>query len=520
MQGYIAQPVIHQCADIDARYSDLSMHLFVPTRNPYVRDFGRVVRDRKLPVWLWNGSHGEASATSTTGGDVEGSITTMTAPVVLPAYSKHLVVMTITADGELEWTTTFTLTSDCPLNSAQVVLTGTRAPAMSGDVGYLMFGHNWEDGLDESLAWKTDIMIAHDRTEQRVQLRTLPRRTWDVRFVLAGAARRKFETWFAMRKTRYFFMPIWRDVDRLAASIAAGSSIIPIEESNDNYVTGGYVALWGAWDQMEIRSITGIGADFLAVDRPFVHEWHPGASFGPGRYCLSLETRRATRFTEDVGDYRLRVTAKDDLWEPDGWVVEQYRDVPICPLTPTWADVDENFDNKWVLLDNDTGLIEFDLHSIEPVLSRDAKFLLIGRPAINTALVFLKSMAGRLTPFWIAANDRAFELSQPAAEGSNLLVITSIDYEYALSGSAARTHIEMVATDGRTIIRRKIIAVETLPTGDEQLTLDSALPISISAETLNRCAWLELVRLNSDEISLHWISSECLEITLPMVVLP
>ncbi|MDD2469254.1 MAG: hypothetical protein PHI97_35290, partial [Desulfobulbus sp.] len=90
------------------------------------------------------------------------------------------------------------------------------------------------------------------------------------------------------------------------------------------------------------------------------------------------------------------------------------------------------WDNKWVALDNDTGLIEYDIQSDEPVLSRSAQFLIVGRDRINTLLAFLKLRAGRLTSFWLAANDRGFELSEPAAADTNLLTISSIDYEYAL----------------------------------------------------------------------------------------
>lgn len=126
MKGSIATTLIHQCADIDAKYSDLSMHLYVPYRNPYSRDFGIVYKDRKLPVWLWNGSHGVASATSTTSGTTEGALTSLTETASLPAYSKLLVVMTITTVGPTVWSTTFTFTSECPLSVSQVVLTGTR----------------------------------------------------------------------------------------------------------------------------------------------------------------------------------------------------------------------------------------------------------------------------------------------------------------------------------------------------------------------------------------------------------
>lgn len=519
--GAITIPSSGSLPGLQSRTTNNAGQMFsVPTDARLRRDVGYVTQDRKVRTLLWNGTGSDVVLTgiATNGEQADGIETSATPPDLIAAKTAQFVDITVTIDGPLEYEALLTFLSSC-VHDPSLTIIGTRAPHLAGDVGYLFMPHNWQDGLDESLAWKTDVLIAHDRTEQRIQLRTMPRISWNLRLLVAGAARRKLETWLGLRKTRYLFAPVWRDETRTTAAITAGQSTVAVATERLDFAVGRWLAVYDAWNHFEIRTVTGIGLNFVSVDAPFMENWPAGALVAPCRYGLGLEQRQVTRFTEEVGDYRIRFEALNESLMPAMASPELYRSLPLCPAVPSWVDPEESRDNKWVRLDNDTGLIEYDIQSIEPVLRREAKFLLIGRPVIDQMLRFLFYCAGRLAPFWIAANDRAFELSQPAAEGSNLLVITSIDYEYALSGSAARTHLEMVATDG-TIIRRKIIAVETLPTGDEQLTLDSALPISISAETLNRCAWLELVRLNSDEISLHWISSECLEITLPIVVLP
>lgn len=485
---------------------------------PPQQDVGYVTSDTYVTIHLWNGTANDAVLTSITGDEgAEGITWDASPPLPLLAMQSAKVVIDVGIDGPLSFTGLLSFVSSC--NTLTLTLTGTRAPHLEGDVGYLLFSHNWEDGLDEVLAWKTDVLTAFDRTEQRIQLRTLPRRSWNVRFVVSGAARRKLETWLGMRKSRYLFMPIWRDMVRLEAPIATGDTAIAIAESCDNYVDGTPIAVWSGLDTVEIRTLTGHGSDYLAVDSPFSRDWPAGVMLAPARYCLSLETRKVNRFTEEVGDYRLTVMANDDGWEPSGAEPETYRDLPVCPFVPGWNGGEEGYDNKWVSLDNDTGRIEFDVQSEEPVMSRDARFLLIGRDRINTFLAFLKDCAGRLTPFWLAANDRGLELSATGGAGETFIVIESINYEYALKDSPARAHVELITTEG-DVVRRGITGVETLPSGEEKLTLDAALPMDLSAAVLNRCAWLELVRLDSDEITLHWVSGDCLEVTVPIVVLP
>lgn len=505
-------------AGLSARSTNHAAQCYVLDETPR-RDMGYVAKEKQFSLFLWNGSAEDVTLTAVSGNEAaEGISWDATPPDLIATGASLRVNITVGIDGPLEYEALISFVSGCALDPV-LVITGTRAPHLSGDVGYFLIPHTWEDGLGETLAWKTDVLIAHDRTEQRIQLRTMPRRSWNLRLLAAGAARRKIETWISLRKTRRIFAPVWRDVSPIAADIAAGEATATLNTEFLDYAVGRPMAVWDGWDHFEIRTVTGIGPNYIAVDAPFAEDWPAGSMVAPCRYGVALDQRTVSRFTEDVGDFRLRFEALDESLMPAMATPELYREIPVCPLSPSWLGDEEAFDNKWVRLDNDTGLIEYDVQSLEPVLSRSASFLIIGRSRIDGFLRFLFACAGRLTPFWLPANDRGFELAQPAAAGATALVIGNIGYEYALADCAARGHVELITTDG-TVIRRKINAVATLPTGEEQWTLDSALPMAVSAAALNRCAWLELVRLDSDEIKLHWSAWDCIEVTLPIVVLP
>jgi len=506
-------------AGLSARSTNYSAQCYVLDETPS-RDVGYVTKEKRFSLFLWNGSAADVTLTAVSGNEAAEGITWDATPPDLIATKTSLRVnVTVGVDGPLEYEALISFVSACAYDPI-LTITGTRAPQLSTDVGYLFLPHNWADGLEETLAWKTNVLIAHNRTEQRIQLRTLPRRSWDLRLLVAGAARRKLETWLGMRKARQMFLPIWRDVAALSAPIAADDSTIPITDGSDNYVVGTPVAVWTGVDHFEIRTITGVGETYVSVDAPFNTDWPAGATMtGPCRYCFSMDQRRVSRFTEDTGDYRLIARAVNDQWQPSGATPATYRGLPVCPFTPSWEGGEETYDNKWVALDNDIGLIEYDIQSLEPVMSREARFLIVGRGEINTFLQFLNLLSGRLASFWLAATDRGLELAKAEDAEAPSITIEGIGYEYALLGSNARSHVELITTEG-TIIRRMITAVETLPCGNELLTLDVGLPVAVSASTLNRCAWLELVRLDSDEITLHWVAWDCLQVTLPIVVLP
>ena len=504
-------------AGLPARTTNHGAQCYVVDETPS-RDVGYVTKETRFSLFLWNGSAEDVTLTGISGNEAAEGITWDAEPPDLIVTGTSLRVnITVGIDGPLEYEALISFVSACALEPVLAII-GTRAQQPSGNVGYLLIPHSWEDGLDETLAWKTDVLIAHDRTEQRIQLRTMPRRSWNLRLLAAGVARRKLETWISLRKTRRIFAPVWRDVAPIASGIAAGETLASVDTAFLDYAVGRPMAVWDSWNHFEIRTVTGIGPNYIAVDAPFAEDWPAGSLVAPCRYGVALDQRTVSRFTEDVGDFRLRFEALDESLMPAMATPELYREIPVCPLSPSWVGDEEAFDNKWVRLDNDTGLIEYDVQSLEPVLSRSASFLVIGRSRIDDFLRFLFACAGRLTPFWLPANDRGFELAQPAAAGATALVIGNIGYEYALADCAARGHVEL--TTNGTVIRRRVAAVATLPTGEEQWTLDSALPMAVSAAALNRCAWLELVRLDSDEIKLHWVAWDCIEVTLPIVVLP
>lgn len=483
------------------------------------RDIGYVTKARKLSLWLWNGSDYDTALTGISANEASDGIGwDASPPDTIISKGSLRINLTIAIDGPLEFGAMLSFITSCTFTPALTII-GSRAPQLSTEIAYLFFQHNWENGLDESLAWMTDVLIAHDRTEQRVQLRTMPRRSFDLRHLVSGDGRRKLETWLGLRKTRQICTPVWRDLGRTTGAIAVDSSVVPVDTAYLDYAVGRTVAVFDGWDHYELRTITGIGPGYVAVDAPFNGYWPEGSKVAPCRFGFCLQQRRVTRFTEEVAEYQITMEVSGESLMPAMATPDTYRSIPVCPQVPSWESPETTLDNQWVRLDNDTGVLEYDIQSIEPVIAREATFLLIGRAKIDEMLRFLFACCGRLAPFWLAADDRGFELATPAAQDATTLVIEPIDYDFALEGSAAREHIELITTDG-TIIRRKITAIATLPSGLEQWTLDSGLPVAIEAATLNRCAWLELVRLQSDEVSLHWVAWDCVEVTLPVVALP
>jgi hypothetical protein len=124
--------------------------------------------DKYVKVFYSNGSNAPATLSSIAeSGDVEGISNNITPPYTVVARTSLGVVFTITVDGPLVFEAIYDFLSVASYDP-QLILFGTRAPQLSGAIGYLFMPHDWSNGLTEEMAWKTDVLIAFDRTEQRI----------------------------------------------------------------------------------------------------------------------------------------------------------------------------------------------------------------------------------------------------------------------------------------------------------------------------------------------------------------
>jgi len=386
--------------------------------------------------------------------------------------------------------------------------------------GLVLCWHDWSAGFRERLGWLTDVLESADRTEQRVRLRSRPRRRWDLQLAATGAERMRLENILAGRTVRHCLFPVWPDAAPLTVAVSAGGAAFSCQTTGRDYVVGGELAMFAAGGKHEIRTVSTLGPDGGTVTAPFAEDWPAGTMCAPLRDCLFVEGRRLNRWTPDYAEYAITAEVLGAARDLPALSPELWLDHPLCPFPAGWAEAEEGVTNKWVVLDNATGPLEFMVEAVEPVLSRSAEFLLDGRAQIAEFLSWLHLLAGRLTPFWLPADGHAFSLVATAPAGAQTIVVASQDYTRSLAGSPARSHLEIETASG-AVIRRKIIGSLLIGAGDtEELTLDAPLPDGLAESQIRRANWLELVRLASDEIELQWLSDEAVSVTLPVVALP
>jgi hypothetical protein len=231
-----------------------------------------------------------------------------------------------------------------------------------------------------------------------------------------------------------------------------------------------------------------------------------------------LTSRKIKRLTTDTSEYDILAELMNETRLEGFTSSDDFNGYPVFPFPLSWDTPSESLDNKWVKLDNISGIVAYDVQSLEPVNNRSLSLSLHGKEQIRSFKEFLYYADGKLSPFWVLNDSDAVEIVGTALAGQNLITVTQMDFERSLMDGSTRNVIEFELYTGEIFRSTISSAVQTIE-GNEQLTLTSVLPFSVSATLLARNNWMELVRFDTDEFSLKWITDEHMETSLPIVEL-
>jgi hypothetical protein len=359
-------------------------------------------------------------------------------------------------------------------------------------------------------------MIAQNRTEQRVQLRNRARHSLSLKFTESGDTRRHLENILAARKVRFHFVPMFMDAQTLTTAVTAGSTTVTLDTTNRDFEIDRWVVIWDSYSNYEIKNIESMSEFMVNAGSPFLKTWPIGSFVAPGRYANVLTSRKIKRLTDDAAEFDILAELLHET-RLEGFTTADFIDgYPVLPIPISWDSPAESLDNKWVKLDNITGIVAYDIQSLEPINNRSLSFSLYGKDEIRTFKEFLYYADGRLSPFWVKSDSNALAVVGTALAGQNIITVTQMDYERSLMGGTTRNSIEFELYTGE-IFRVKIsTAMQTLE-GNEQLTLTDVLPFNLSESLLVRKNWMELVRFDTDEFSLKWITDEHVTSSLSIV---
>jgi hypothetical protein len=349
-------------------------------------------------------------------------------------------------------------------------------------------------GATENIEFKTEIQQAIDSTEERQQLRVLPRQTLNYQFPItkdrmASAFNTEYDA-----VTENWAVPLWAEGQSVgnvlanATSIACDTTIHDLRENS--------LALLrttdNLWQIVEIGSITRSSVN---VTNALIYQ--ANARIYPVRIgWISDPITRDVSGIFQLSSIKFNI---DDIRDVPEIVPDQFLDNDIyftCPLLGG-ESLSRSIQSRLDIVDQDLGVIARRTLWSNARYSTPLYQLLKNKQEVFDYRGFLSRAQGKFRSFWLPSFEANMRVVSTGTITTTLLIKPDCYLDYA-----PRIHIAIKTTDGTW--HPFITSNPTIVAGGNiQLTLDHALNLDASA--IKKISYLGLYRLDTDSIDLTFI---------------
>ncbi len=359
---------------------------------------------------------------------------------------------------------------------------------------------DWDKGVNESLAWHTDILQSQTGYEQRRSLRLAPRQTLDVNLLLYGQERTLFDLAMTAWASKAFVVPMWFYQSYLMVGVPNDSRHIPCESAQIPYGNFQYIMLIKDAFSYEVGEIEQITPTHIVLKRPLQHAWQKGTQIFPALSAQLNGLPRLTKHSSQVMRTTVSFLATGNTAHLVGTPkIDVFRGNPVLSIAPNEVDnLTHSYERLQQQLDNLSG---------RPLLvdSANASFslfqyrwFLTGSEQHQDFYAWLNLLNGRQKAVWLPTFSDDLQLIK-AISGTRLEV-ANCGYTKFGQGQNGRQFVQIELTNGERLYRKIVLSEELGAV--ERLSVDEPFLNSIPPSLVKRLSFMSLCRLNSDTVNI------------------
>lgn len=462
-------------------------------------DLGNVIGLQVLTLYVWNAFRRSerllaidaTGADGITQGGGPGAI-----PFDFPALREEAFTFTVTTDGPANIAAAYAFNWQTLDDTVRIV--GSRITGWS-------FIPDWSGGVVERLSWLTDVLTAFDASEQRRALRLAPRKAVEFDVFFTGRERRYAEAALWGWGARSWALPVWTDGIRTASALAVDDTEIVCDTATRDFAVGSLAMLIGDAFTFETVEVAEVQADRIVLLRGLTADWPAGTWLYPARTARISDRAQLPRWDGDASGARLAF----DLLDPVDYTADAgavtYRGYPVLTMRPNWVGgLSLEMQRKLAELDAMTGPRVYEDESGLPAPVQRMRFLLQTRAEVDAFRRLLYALRGRHGAAWVPTWEDDVEVVATVADTATAVEIAFMSYARQINLATGRRDLRIETRAGQVFYRR-IDSVEVISSSVERLTIDAALGVTLAPADILSVSFLQLMRMDSDQIDLaHW----------------
>lgn len=471
--------------------------------DPGVMALGNLVSSQTRQFSIWNAQFVPVTVTDLVASGDDGLA--LTVPFVTPYTLNELqqvfytVNIGLTGPAQMDAVYTFTISG----KALTIEITGTR-------VNIWPFPPNWAQPVNETLEWKSSVFKAYDGSEQRAELRAVPRRGLSYDFMLKGGDCQHFDNILWGWQNRAFAVPYWQYRGKVTSDVAIGAGFIPVSTADAGYAAGQTVALVlspGVYEVLQILSVTPTGVN---LSNPNALAWPAGSSIYPAAVS-TIPSMNVPVSRQTSGVITGSVTFEADPVQTDPFLPvtaapNTYLGQEIILEQPDWVNpIDNTATFRYDRVDFNTGPVDLSTTETNQSLAYRYRWIRKSRSSVTAFRAFLRRLNGLVSPVYLPSWHEDFTLA--AAIGSGDLTISVIDRNFFLQvgTNPARSNIYIRTKQGNFL--RPIGAIGK--TGaNVSINIGAALGVNVVLSDVIQICYVCLYRKSSDMVTLQWQSTQ------------
>ena len=364
---------------------------------------------------------------------------------------------------------------------------------------------NWASPVMESLGWLTDVQVSRNATQQKRQLRLLPRRTFGFSVVANDDDRRLVDSLGFDQGARQVVLPIYPDVQTLASAQPAASTSVPCTTDGFDFADGGQAVLWASANQWELLAIDTVGAGVLTLSVATASDWPAGTRLYPARTARLVNPVRFKAYTDTLAEADVQLQLDEPCSWPAVLPATTYRGVAVLELRPDESDpASIQYDRALQTVDNTTGPVEYFDFVALGLRAQPHNWNLFGRAAHSSFRSLMYALAGRAGQLWVPSWRADLVLASPSSAAFSTITVRWCGYTVFSREQVNRRDIRIALADGTVLYRRITGAAEFGIT--EALTLDAALGVDVAPVDVVMISFLAMCQLASDTVQIAHIT--------------
>ena len=389
-----------------------------------------------------------------------------------------------------------------------------------------MITEEYEFPYSSTESYLTDIIPVRDGGEQRISLRKNPRESYNTIFRLDGVNRQRFHAQLFGFHALNFGLPLWEEAVRTTAAVSSGTFQYQISGGDDvDFRVDGLAVVITDANVFDVITISAVTDTLITSSSASQFAYAANTRLIPVR---SVRIRGGVRTKQfkfgDFEEFRITFENTDNTGAPSGsstdWQSNTYLGkILLDECNVAKVSIPVTLERKITVVDSVTGAV-----TQGSGWDRDKRVSVKGFRASGRAqLLDLKNLFrylnGRQKSFYLPTFINDLNAAETLGSGQNFLDIERINYARFIENRDSKNTFRITFTDGSQLFR-VIESSADHPTQDDQerLTLDTTWPSEKLVSQVTRIEWIELVRLDTDEVRYEYARIGLVKVNVPVRV--